>query len=69
VLSIAKAPGWLAFETLTLFPFDLRLIDSRGLSAAQLSWLNDYHATVLERLAPHLPSHLAAFLAEKCAPL
>lgn len=69
VLSIAKVPGWLAFETLTLFPFDLRLIDRRGLSAAQLSWLNDYHATVLERLAPHLPSHLAAFLAEKCAPL
>ena len=69
VLTVATAPGWLAFETLTLFPFDLALIDRDGLTSAQLSWLNHYHATVHSTLSPHLPPHLEAFLAEKCAPL
>ena len=35
-----------AFETLTLAPIDRRLIDVAMLSAAELKWLNDYHARV-----------------------
>src|ERR1700709_2395703 len=33
-----------AFETLTLAPFDRRLIEINMLSPTELKWLNDYHA-------------------------
>ena len=43
-----------AFETLTLAPIDRRLIDVNMLSAAELKWLNDYHARVNGDVRPHL---------------
>jgi Xaa-Pro aminopeptidase len=43
-----------AFETLTLAPIDRRLIDVAMLSAAELKWLNDYHARVNRAVRPHL---------------
>ena len=42
----------LEFETLTLCPIDLRCIDLALLRADEVDWLNGYHATVRERLAP-----------------
>lgn len=53
------------FETLTLFPFDLRLFDRDIMTAEEIDWLNSYHATVRERLTPHLDATEAAWLAEK----
>jgi Xaa-Pro aminopeptidase len=41
-----------AFETLTLAPIDLRLIEPRRLTAGEIAWLDDYHARVRETLAP-----------------
>ena len=35
---------FLRFETLTLAPFDRRLIDPGMLDASELTWLNTYHA-------------------------
>src|SRR6266513_1418710 len=49
----AEKPGN-AFETLTLAPIDRRLIDATMLSAAELNWLNDYHARVSREVRPHL---------------
>lgn len=46
--------AFLAFDTLTLCPIDTRCIDAMLLDDAQRAWLNDYHATVYEQLAPHL---------------
>ncbi|HEX7383851.1 MAG TPA: aminopeptidase P family protein [Burkholderiaceae bacterium] len=43
---------FLEFETLTLCPIDLRCIDLALLRADEVDWLNGYHATVRERLAP-----------------
>ena len=43
---------FLAFETLTLCPIDTRCIARTLLRADEIAWLNDYHATVRERLAP-----------------
>jgi Xaa-Pro aminopeptidase len=40
------------FETLTLAPIDLSLIDSSMLDVDELSWLDDYHARVRETLSP-----------------
>ena len=42
----------LAFETLTLCPIDARCLDLSLLRADEIDWLNAYHRTVRERLAP-----------------
>jgi len=42
------------FATLTLVPFDLRLIDQQLLTVDERSWINDYHAEVQEKIAPLL---------------
>ncbi len=43
-----------AFETLTLAPIDRRLIEVAMLSAAELKWINDYHARVAKEVRPQL---------------
>lgn len=53
---------FLAFETLTLCPIDTRCIDRALLRADEIDWLNDYHATVRERLAPRLEGDALAWL-------
>lgn len=50
------AQPMLAFEALTLCPYDLRAIDTKLLSREERTWLNDYHTRVYETLAPHLPT-------------
>ena len=45
---------FLEFETLTLCPIDTRCIDRSLLRSDEVAWLNAYHATVRERLAPLL---------------
>ena len=45
---------FLEFEPLTLCPFDLRPVYLDQLSAAEVEWLNDYHAMVRSRLLPLL---------------
>jgi Xaa-Pro aminopeptidase len=45
---------YLCFETLTLCPIDTRCLDLALLRPDEVAWLNDYHATVRARLAPHV---------------
>ncbi|MGF6119155.1 Xaa-Pro aminopeptidase [Janthinobacterium lividum] len=45
---------FLRFETLTLCPIDTRCVERSLLRDDEAAWLNDYHATVRARLAPHL---------------
>ena len=58
---------FLEFETLTLFPYDTRLIDTAMLTAEEVKQINDYHAMVLERLTPYLNEEEKMWLSEKCA--
>ncbi len=44
----------LAFETITLAPIDLRLVDAALLTAEERAWLNAYHDRVREMIGPHL---------------
>ena len=61
---------FLQFETLTLCPIDTRLLDLSLLDATEIAWLDDYHATVHERLAPLLDNAAdRAWLDLRCAPL
>lgn len=59
----------LSFETLTLAPYDRRLIDVSLLSEAERAWVDEYHARVRAALTPHLSADEAAFLAEATVPL
>jgi Xaa-Pro aminopeptidase len=53
---------FLEFETLTLCPIDTRCIDMALMRADEVAWLNAYHATVRERLAPRVSGDALAWL-------
>lgn len=56
---------FLQFETLTLCPIDTRCLDMALLRADEVNWINDYHATVRARLAPHVEGAAAAWLTQR----
>ena len=56
---------FLKFETLTLCPVDTRCIDLTLLRDDERAWLNDYHATVLERVSPHVSGAAKAWLEKR----
>ena len=55
----------LSFETLSLAPFDTKLILPSLLTQNERSWLNHYHAKVYRTLAPFLPPPIRSWLAEQ----
>lgn len=57
------------FETLTLFPFDLKLFDTTIMSDEEIAWVNNYHSEVRRRLTPHLTATEQAWLNAKTEPL
>jgi Xaa-Pro aminopeptidase len=57
--------SYLRFETLTLCPIDTRCIARELLRSDEVAWLNDYHATVRARLAPHLAGAALAWLVNR----
>ncbi len=59
----------LGFETLTFAPIDRRLVEVGMLSDVERSWLNEYHAAVVERVAPTLEADERAWLEAACAAL
>ncbi len=60
---------FLKFETITLFPIDLKLIDASMLNEEEKLWLNDYHKEVYAKMAPHLDLEEDNWLKEKCRTL
>lgn len=64
-----ERPDWLAFETLTLAPIDLDAIDRSLLSAAEVAWLNAYHARVRETLTPLVDKDTAKWLQDVTRPI
>ena len=58
-----------AVETLTLAPIDRGLIDLNMLSADELSWVNDYHASVRHAIRSHLDEATKVWLDTATAPL
>jgi Xaa-Pro aminopeptidase len=51
-----------SFETLTLAPFDLRLVDVGLLELAEIAWIDDYHLRVREALTPLLDDETGRWL-------
>ena len=59
----------MGFETLTLVPFDRRLIDPKQLLPWEIAWLNAYHARVRREIEPVLRSDDRAWLRHATAPI
>ena len=53
---------FLKFETLTLCPFDTRLLVPALLDEQEKIWLNDYHAKVRETLLPFVSGQAKEWL-------
>ena len=53
----------LGFETLTLAPIDLRLIERKLMDADEVKWLDSYHARVRKILAPLVDTTTRRWLA------
>jgi Xaa-Pro aminopeptidase len=60
---------FLEFETLTLCPIDTRCIDLSLLREDERAWLNAYHATVFERVSPHVQGEAKAWLELRTQPV
>lgn len=73
VLTVSAGEGefgeFLKFETLTLCPIDTSLIEDNLLTGDEVKWLNSYHNSVFERLAPHLTEEEVVWLNKKTAEL
>lgn len=46
--------GFLKFDTITLVPIQLKMIDTNLLTDEEISWLNSYHSTCMELVGAHL---------------
>jgi Xaa-Pro aminopeptidase len=67
VLVVESAVGggkFLEFETLTLCPIDLRLVDEKLLLAYERDWLNAYHKRVWREIGPLVTGEVKAWLKE-----
>ncbi len=59
----------MGFETLTLAPIDLNLVDVSLLTTDERAWLNAYHADVATKVGPALNEEERAWLANATRPL
>ncbi len=61
---------FLKFETITLFPFDLRLFDTSLMTDTEIEWVNNYHNKVRSILLPRLDTDAERqWLTDKTQPL
>ena len=52
VVELSDLKGFLGFETLTLVPFDLKLIEDSLLTEKERTWINVYHQRIDQILSP-----------------
>ena len=59
----------MGFETITLAPFDLSLVDPNLMDDDELHWLNAYHGWVKREISPLVEPHVAEWLEKATRPL
>ncbi|MBN9364746.1 MULTISPECIES: aminopeptidase P family protein [unclassified Devosia] len=69
VETVAAAPGFLRFETLTLAPIDLALADVSALTRDEVAWIDGYHARVRAALVEKLSATARVWLEQMTAPI
>jgi len=57
------------FETITIAPIDLRLIDPNIMTDDEIHWLNAYHGWVGRKLSEHLNDKERTWLIQATRPL
>ncbi len=67
LVTVEDTDGFLKHDTITLFPIDTTLIDMDIFTKQEVSWLNDYHDLVYEKLSPLLDATHEQWLKNKCA--
>ena len=67
VIESPDYPGYLEFETLTLVPIDLRLLDMALLTEKDRAWLNAYHDRVYREIGPLVEGEVKAWLRQATA--
>ncbi len=61
-----ETEGFIAFDTTTLYPIDLRLIDETMLNRREKAWLNRYHQEVYDKVSPLLKNEVKEWFKLKC---
>ena len=62
---IGRTEDFLEFETLSLCPLELDLIDTSLLTEPQKEWINNYHSDVFVTLGPFLEESERTWLRDK----
>ncbi len=60
---------FLAFETITLAPFDLDAVDVSLLNSEEIEWLNTYHQQVCDTLSPLVDDDTKTYLKKATRPI
>ncbi|MCK0149362.1 aminopeptidase P family protein [Marivita sp. S6314] len=68
-LDTQSVPEMLRFETITFAPIDTRLVDVALLTQDERTWLNAYHAQVLDQIGPLVDGAVHRWLESACAPI
>ena len=69
VVGKAFDAGFLQLETITLCPIDRRLINKSLMNANEISWVDQYHQTVVAELLSFLSAPAQEWLKASCRPL
>ena len=64
ILCVESEDGMYQFETITFCPFDKDAIIKENLTEDELSWLNDYHRQVYEKIGPLVNDEVKTWLHE-----
>ena len=67
--STSEDSQFMKFDTLSLCPFDKRLINMRLISSEEKRWINSYHQHVARTLIPHLPYDLQNWIRQETSVL
>jgi Xaa-Pro aminopeptidase len=62
-------PGFLCFDTVTLYPFEHALIELSLLTDDEVEWINQYHQNVYHQTAPLLSEEVRDWFKVKCREL
>lgn len=65
----ADVAGFLRFEPLTLVPFDHKIILNSLLTSDEKTWLNHYHALIVQKISPFLNKKEQKWLIKMCVPI
>jgi len=68
-LDVGGEQKMLGFETLTLAPIDVNLVDTSIMTADEIDWFNAYHARVMKEIGPRVDDATRAWMAKVTAPI